>query len=192
MRKIIFDIETQNTFRDVGKNDPTALDISLLVIYDSETDKYTSYLESDFPKLWMILERADLLIGYNSDHFDIPILNKYYPGDLTTIKSVDLMVEIQKSVGRRVRLDDVASATLGVGKSASGLEAIEWWKSGEIDKIREYCEQDVRVTKEIYDYAKRNNTLKYKDITGVKEFPIDTSRWELEIKSAPMNFTLPF
>ena len=192
MRKIVLDIETQNTFRDVGKNDPTALDISLLVIYDYETEKFSSFLQQDFSKLWAILERADLIIGYNSDHFDIPLLNKYYPGDLTKIKSVDILVEIQKSIGRRVRLDDVASATLGVGKSASGLEAIEWWKNGEIDKIRQYCEQDVRVTKDVYEYAKKNNLLKYKDIAGIREFPIDTSRWELQIKSASMNFTLPF
>lgn len=192
MRKITFDIETKNTFREVGSNNPNALEISLLVIHDSETDKYTSYLEEDFPKLWPILERADLLIGYNSDHFDTPILNKYYSGDLTQIKSVDLLVEIQKSLGRRVRLDDIASATLGIGKSASGLEAIEWWKTGEIDKIRDYCEQDVRVTKQIYDYAMQNSRLKYKDLTDTKEFPIDTSRWEILEKKPAMNFTLPF
>lgn len=192
MRKIVLDIETKNTFRDVGKNDPTALDISLLVIYDYETDKYLSFLQDDFPKLWAILERSDLIIGYNSNHFDIPLLNKYYPGDLTKIKSVDLLAEIQKSIGRRVRLDDVASATLGVGKSASGLEAIEWWKSGEIEKIRQYCEQDVRVTKDVYEYAKKNSSLKYKDIAGIREFPIDPSRWELQIKPVSMNFTLPF
>lgn len=192
MRKIVLDIETQNTFRDVGKNDPTALDISLLVIYDYETEKYSCFLQKDFPKLWAILERADVIIGYNSDHFDIPLLNKYYPGDLTRIKSVDLLVDIQKSLGRRIRLDDVASATLGMGKSGSGLEAIEWWKNGEIDKIQKYCEQDVRVTKDIYEYAKKNSSLKFKDITGIREFPIDPSKWELQIKPASMNFTLPF
>lgn len=192
MRKIVFDIETKSTFREVGSNNPSALDISLLVIYDSETDTYTSYLEKDFPKLWAILERADMLIGYNSDHFDIPILNKYYPGDLTKIKSLDILVEIQKSLGRRVRLDDIASATLGTGKSASGLEAIEWWKAGEIDKIRDYCQKDVSVTKQIYDYAIKHARLKYKDLTSIKEFPIDTSRWEILDKKPSMNFTLPF
>lgn len=192
MRKIVLDIETKNTFRDVGKNDPTALDISLLVIYDYETEKYSTYLQEDFPKLWAILERADVIIGYNSDHFDIPLLNKYYPGDLARIKSIDLLVDIQKSIGRRIRLDDVASATLGMGKSGSGLEAIEWWKNGEIDKIQKYCEQDVRVTKDIYEYARKNSSLKFKDMTGIREFPIDPSKWELPAKPASMNFTLPF
>ena len=100
MRKIVFDIETKNFFNDVGKNDPSLLDIALVAIHDSETDSYSSYLEDELVKLWPILERADMLIGFNSDHFDIPLLNKYYPGDLTKIKSLDILKEIKDSYGR--------------------------------------------------------------------------------------------
>jgi len=191
MKKIVLDIETQNTFREVGKSDPAALDISLLVIYDYDTDQYTSYLQEDLPKLWKVLEQTDMIIGYNSDHFDIPLLNKYYAGDLTTIKSLDLLAKIHKAIGKRVRLDDIASATLGLNKSASGLEAIEWWKNGEIEKIRKYCEQDVRVTKEVYDHALKKGTLKFKDLTEIKEFALDTSTWE-EKQNNTMNLTLGF
>ena len=91
IRKIVFDIETKNLFEEVGSNNPADLDISVVAIYDSETDTYQSFTEDQFPKLWPILEKADLLIGYNSEHFDIPLLDKYYPGDLTKIKSLDLM-----------------------------------------------------------------------------------------------------
>ena len=73
MRKIVFDIETRDTFLEVGSNDPAMLHISVVGVYDYETDSYTSYLEQDLKKLWPILEKADLLIGYNSDHFDIPL-----------------------------------------------------------------------------------------------------------------------
>ena len=58
-------------------------------------------------------------MGYNSNHFDIPLLNKYYPGDLTRIKSIDLLEEIRKSLGRRLRLDSVAEATIGAKKVAT-------------------------------------------------------------------------
>lgn len=191
MRKIVLDIETQNTFRDVGSNDPRALDISLLVIYDYEDGQYKWFLEKDFPKLWKILEDSDMLIGYNSDHFDIPLLNKYYPGDLTKIKSLDLLVEIQKSLGRRVRLDDIAEATLGKNKIASGLEAIEWWKKGEIEKIREYCQEDVKLTKDVYEYALANNRLKFKDLSAMKDIILNTSDWELK-RTTTLNYTLPF
>ena len=102
IRKVVFDIETKNLFEEVGSNDPTDLDISVVAIYDSETDTYQSFTQDQFSKLWPILEKADMLIGYNSDHFDIPLLNKYYPGDLTKIKSLDIMKEIRATLGRRI------------------------------------------------------------------------------------------
>jgi len=191
MRKIVLDIETKNTFRDVGSSDARMLDISLLVAYDSQTETYYSYLEDEFSGLWKLLEAADMIIGYNSDHFDIPLLDKYYPGNLHQIKSLDLLKEIEKSIGKKVRLDAVADGTLGKKKSGNGLEAIDWWKAGEIEKIRKYCEDDVRITKEVYEYALKNKTLKYRDFSGVHSFPIDTTDWEKK-DSASVNFTLPF
>ncbi len=191
MRKIVLDIETKNTFQEVGKADPTLLDISVVCIYDSETDQYTSYLQEDFIKLWPILERADILITFNGDHFDIPLLNKYYSGDLTKIKSLDILKEIRKSLGFRVGLDNIASATLGKGKIGHGLEAIEWWKNGEIDKIIKYCIGDVEITKEVYEYAINNQMLKYKEGEAIIEFKIDTSDWEKK-QETMMTFSLPF
>src|SRR4051812_35661658 len=102
MRVITFDIETKNTFYDVGSNDSTALDISVVGIHDSLTDSTQAFLEKDFVKLWPILEQADALVTWNGDHFDIPLLNKYYPGDLTGIKSLDLMREVRNVLGRRL------------------------------------------------------------------------------------------
>ena len=191
MRKITFDIETRNLFSDVGSNDPTALDISVVCIHDSATDTLTSYVQEDLKNLWPILEQADMLITWNGDHFDIPLLNKYYSGNLSNIKSLDLMREVQLSLGRRLKLDSVAEATLGKNKSGHGLEAIEWWNNGEIDKIIKYCKQDVQLTKDLYDYALKNNHLKYKDLGNLKEIKLNTSTWEVPIESV-MTYTLPF
>jgi DEAD/DEAH box helicase domain-containing protein len=89
-------------------------------------------------------------VGYNSNHFDIPLLNKYYPGELTHIKSIDLLEAIKASLGRRLRLDSIAQATVGAKKSADGLQAVRWWREGNIAAIKKYCEQDVKVTKKIF------------------------------------------
>ncbi|TSD03092.1 MAG: hypothetical protein Athens071416_352 [Parcubacteria group bacterium Athens0714_16] len=191
MRKIFFDIETKNTFEDVGERNPVLLDLSLVGIYDSENEKYDSFLEDDLNRLWPILEKADSIIGFNSDHFDIPLLNKYYSGDLTKIKSVDIMKDIKKSLGRRIGLDAVAKATLGIGKTGHGMDAIEWWKKGEIDKIRQYCLDDVRITKDIYNFAFQNGHLKYFDGLKIREIPIDTTEWEKKEDSG-MTQTLGF
>lgn len=190
MRKITLDLETKNLFSDVGSNDPTALDISVVCIHDSLDDTYKSFTEANLKDLWPILEQSDMLITWNGDHFDIPLLNKYYAGDLAKIKSLDLMKEVVNVLGRRLKLDTVAQATLGKAKSGNGLEAIEWWLSGEIDKIVKYCIDDVRLTKEIYDYAIANSSLKYKDNGSIKEVKLDTTSWEVP-QSDAMTFTLP-
>ena len=191
MRIITFDIETKNIFQDVGSNDPAALDISVVCIHDSLDDSYQSFLEQDMGKLWAIIEQADALVTWNGDHFDIPLLNKYYPGDLTRIKSLDLMREVQQKLGRRLKLDTVAEATLGTKKSGHGLDAIEWWKNGEIDKIIKYCIDDVKITRQLYDYALQNKSLKYRDNGVLKEIKLDTSKWG-ELEPFSMTFTLPF
>jgi len=69
------------------------------------------------------------------------------------------MLDLEARLGFRPKLDSVASSTLGEGKSADGLQAIEWWRRGEIDKIIEYCRDDVRVTRDLYDFGKRNRCV---------------------------------
>lgn len=191
MRKIVFDIETKNFFQEVGGTDPSMLDLSLVAIYDSLTDSYSSYLEDELTKLWPIIERADMLIGFNSDHFDIPLLNKYYPGDLTKIKSLDILKEIKDSYGRRMRLDQLAEGTLGKNKSGAGADAMNWWKAGEVEKVRAYCIDDVKLTKELYEYALANNSLIFKEGGALNEIKLDTSKWE-ESGNHKLTFSLPF
>lgn len=184
MRYIVFDLETQNIFQEVSSSDPAALDISVATVYDSETDKYTTVTIDEIDTLWPIIEKADVLVGYNSNHFDIPLLNKYYPGDLTQIKSIDILEDIKQALGRRLRLDSVAQATVGAKKSADGLQAVRWWREGKIKEIKKYCEQDVRVTKKIFDFARENGYVLFKDGHRKREIKLDTSHWEEKGDSA--------
>lgn len=187
MRVVTFDIETANWIS--GGFDPDALDIAIVCIHDSATDEYKSFLEAELPDLWPILERTDMLVGYNSDHFDIPILNKYYPGDLTRIKSLDLMKEVQAAMGRRLKLDSLAEATLGAKKSGSGTQSLQWWKAGEVDKVRQYCLKDVEITRKLFDHALEHGNLRYKDFGAKRDIKLDTSGW-LAPASGAMTFSL--
>lgn len=191
MRKIFFDIETSNDFRSVGNNNPADLDISVVGIYDSENDSYTAFLQSDFQKLWLVFEHADLLITFNGEHFDVPLLNKYYPGDLTKIKHVDLLKEMQKSAGRRMKLDQIAEGTLGIRKSGNGIEALRLWKEGKVEEVKKYCLDDVRITKELYEYALANGKLTFKEGSHMYEIKLGTRDWETPNSSA-LTHTLPF
>jgi DEAD/DEAH box helicase domain-containing protein len=190
MRVITFDIETANTLPSFSRGDLGQLELALVGVHDSTTGEFTSYVKEELPKLWPLLESADALVGYNSDSFDIPLLNRYYPGDLTKIKSVDLMVEVQKVLGRRLKLQSLAEGTLNRGKKGSGLDSVVWWQQGLVEKVREYCIEDVRLTRELYDYARKNGLLKYKDLRDIREIKLDTSNWEKEGGAHALTHTL--
>lgn len=188
MRKITLDIETTGA---ASNFDMSAMELSVIGIHDSETDTYRAYTVPELSELWPILERADILIGYNSDHFDIPILNKYYAGDLTKFRSIDLLAEIKNVLGRRLKLDSVAKATLGKKKSGHGLDAVKWWAEGKVEKVKKYCLDDVRITKEIYDYAREHKKLRYDDFGQKRDIPIASEAWESE-RGTTVTHTLPF
>lgn len=188
MKRITLDIETVSA---ASRFDFESMELSLIGIHDSETDEYSSYTKEELGQLWPLIEKADALVGYNSDHFDIPILNKYYAGDLTQIRSIDLLAEIRNSLGRRLKLDSVAEGTLGQKKSGSGLDAVKWWAAGEIEKVRKYCLDDVRITKDIFEFALKNNFVWYMDFGEKKKVPLETKEWENGEKTT-MTHTLPF
>ena len=192
MRVITFDIETTGIMPG-GVFDMNTQERTVVGVLDSETNEFSSYIKEELPRMWPLFESADMLVGYNSDHFDIPILNKYYAGDLTQIKSLDLLKEVRNVLGRRLKLESLAQATLGRGKSGDGLEATKWWKEGRVDDVRKYCLDDVRITRELYDYARKNGSLKYKDYEGVREIKLNTMNWEEQRGDGPaMTHTLPF
>jgi len=165
----VLDIETRNTFQDVGAYNPTLLEVSFVGVYFYETDTFEGFFKEDLPKLWPRLERADRIIGYNIIGFDYPCLQTQYSGKLAQFPTVDLLVEIEKQIGFRIKLDDVAHSTLGMGKSGTGLMAVEYWRKGELEKLKEYCLQDVRVTRDVYDYALTHGDVSFVNRAGQKQ-----------------------
>jgi len=192
-KEIVFDIETYGDIHNQAN-----MIITVVSIYEYENDKYRSFVESELGQLWSILEKADRLIGYNSESFDIPILNKYYAGDLMAIPHLDILKIIRESTGKRYKLDEIAKATLQVGKTADGLQAQSWYEEGKIDEIKKYCEQDVKVTKNIYDFGRKNKMLYYSKITGeLMPIVVNFDLSEIEKQKATevgsgINMTLPF
>lgn len=182
MRKLVFDIETQNIFQDVGSRNPEDLDISVVGIYDYETNKYHTFMQEEFDQMWPFFKKADVIITFNGEYFDIPLLNKYYrkaaQGDLKDIRSLDIFKEIKTTSGRWLKLDKIASGTFGINKIGDGLEAVKWWREGKIDMIKEYCLSDVKITKDIYEFAMKNKKIMFKEGPFTKEIKLDTKHWE--------------
>ena len=191
LKKIVYDLETQRAFDEVEGRDVGKLGVSIVVVYDYSDNTYKSFREHELKKLWPLFEDADLIVGYNHKSFDNKVLNTYYSGDMSMFSHLDLLEEFYKAAGFRVRLDDMAQATLNQKKSGHGLQAIKWFKEGNFDALEHYCKQDVKVTKDLYEYALKNKKLLYKEINEIKEMPLDTHQWEKHIRRA-VNYTLPF
>ena len=172
---VYFDLETQRSFGDVGGGAHKAkMGVSVAVTYSTARGGYEIYGENEMEKLGDELVRADLVVGWNHIQFDYPVLQPYIFHTLAdqTI-NLDMMLDLESKLGFRLKLDSVASATLGTGKTADGLDALRWWqehkKTGDfapLRKIAEYCAYDVKVTKCVHEYALEHGLLKYDDRAG--------------------------
>lgn len=180
---VYFDLETQRSFRDVGGGShKDKMGISVAVTYSTARGRYEIYSEHELDRLGDELIKADLVVGWNHIQFDYPVLQPFVFHNLVeqTI-NLDMMLEVEKLLGFRLKLDSVASASLGTGKTADGLDALRWWqdhkKSGDfapLRKIAEYCAYDVKVTKCVHEFALTHGYLKYDDKNGrINEIAVD-------------------
>ena len=110
--------------------------------------------------------RADLVVGFNHVGFDYRVLQEYTLMDLTLAPHLDLMVDIQKVIQKRISLDSIATATFGAEKTAEGLQAVQWYKEGKMYEIAEYCCYDVKITKLVHEFGVQNKAVFYKDRFG--------------------------
>ncbi len=161
MDKIVIDIETKNSFADVGgQHNIDKLLVSFAGVYSYNQDKYLSFQENEMDKLAALLQKAGLIIGFSINRFDLPVLGKHCKFNLMAIPRLDLLDEIELVLGHRISLDRLAKTNLGIGKTHStGLEAIRLYNEGKMDELASYCLNDVKITKELYDLAKAQGHL---------------------------------
>jgi DEAD/DEAH box helicase domain-containing protein len=162
---VYFDLETQRTANDAGgwsrKRD---MGMSLAVTYSTRSGDYRIFTEKTVDALIEQLVRADLVVGYNVISFDYEVLMGYTILDLPhQCRTLDLMADLEVKLGHRLGLDAVATATLQVGKTGDGLDAIRWWREGRLLDIAEYCCFDVKCTKLVHEYGISKKQLHYND-----------------------------
>lgn len=162
MDKLVIDIETKNSFADVGGRDDESLrklNISFVGVYSYNQNRYFSFHENRLAEVGPFLQKAGLIVGFSINRFDIPVLEKYCQFNLRAIPRLDLLEEIEVTVGQRISLDILAKSNLGLGKTGHGLEAIKLYQDGRLKELEEYCLNDVKITKELYDLARKQGHL---------------------------------
>ena len=172
---LFFDLETQKSAEEVGGwQNLAAMKMALGVTFNDVTGQFRTYFEKDVTELLLDLLTADRVVGYNIDRFDLGVLRGYTDRDLSRIRTLDMLADIYSRLGFRLRLADVGEATLGVGKSADGLQSLQWWKEGKVDLIEQYCRRDVELTRDLYLFGRNNGHILYRDRAGRQvRLPVD-------------------
>ena len=170
MKNILyFDLETQKSAEEVGGWDKIRdMRMSVGVTYNAARSEYKIYGEKQVDDLLNELQRADLIVGFNHLRFDYEVLHHYTVFDLRQLPTLDMLVELQKTLQHRLSLDSVAQATLGVEKTAEGLQAIRWFREGKLLEIAEYCCFDVKITRLVHEYGAQHKQLHYTNRFGNK------------------------
>jgi DEAD/DEAH box helicase domain-containing protein len=176
MNVVIFDVETQRAFDEVGgRHNTRELRLSAAVTYSTADGVFRHYTEDTVGDLIAELKSADLVVGFNVLSFDYEVLQAYTQEPLRKLPTVDMLDDIHKHLGFRVSLNNLAGATLDTAKSADGLQAVRWYKEGRIQEILDYCQQDVEVTRQLYEYGQQHKYVKYQDRRyQIKKVPV---RW---------------
>ena len=182
MNHIVLDIETKNLFSDVGgKENLTKLSLSVAGVFSYTDNAFLTFSENEMPQFQNLLGKTDLIIGFNINHFDLPVLQKYLSVDLSKIPTLDIMNEVVSKMGHRVSLDDLVSNTLGKRKSANGLIAVQYWREGRIDELKKYCLDDVRLTRDLYEHGLKNGEIKFTardaNLPYIKAIKVDWSKY---------------
>lgn len=158
--KLVIDIETKNTFADVGGQENIKdLQISLVGVYSYNQDKFLAFDENQISALRPLFQKSGMIVGFSINRFDIPVLQKHFNFSLLAIPRLDLLDEIELAAGRRISLDALAKTNLNAGKTHHSLEAIKLYKEGNLEELKNYCLNDVKLTKELYELAKKQKYL---------------------------------
>ncbi len=177
---VYFDLETQKSAAEVGGwHNKVAMKMSIGVTYSTARGGYKIYPENQAEELVRELQRADCVIGFNVIGFDYEVLNGYTIFDFSQVPTLDLLVDVEKKIGKRIKLDAIATETLGVGKTADGLEALKWWKEGKIKEIAEYCCYDVKTTMLVHEYGVEWEKVFFTNTATHRREAIATKEWKI-------------
>ncbi len=165
----VFDVETRRSAAEVGGwHRAEKMGISIAILYDSGPDEFFVYRDDELAAMIDRFQELDLVVGFNNKRFDNLVLSAYTSFALATLPTLDILEVVKNRLGYRLSLDHLAEQTLGVKKSADGLQALQWYKEGRLDLISEYCRQDVEITRDLFLYGLENGFLLFKNKAGNK------------------------
>ncbi len=161
------------------------LGVAVACVWEYRTQRMRVYGPEDVDVLRERLLRADRISGFNIFNFDFPViwgvakqswLDRGPPGmesdrvrtlrNKLLSKTDDMLRRIWQSKGLNpdrfdpkthggVGLDAVAEGTLNARKIGYGGDAPKWYQQGLIQKVANYCADDVAIERDLTDFVDR-------------------------------------
>lgn len=174
MNAIIYDIEilravpSQYSYCEKGIkycsgwSDHARMGISVIGVYDYLEDRARVFTDDNKGEFAELVKRAPLCVGFNSIPFDNAVIAATN-GWAMPEESIcyDLLREIWAAAGLAPEfakkthggygLDAVCEKNFGAKKSGNGALAPVLWQKGQIGEVIDYCLNDVRLTKKLFD-----------------------------------------
>lgn len=152
-----------------GWDDHKGMGISVCGVYDYAEDAYRVFLKDNRDEFKRLVERADLVIGFNSVGFDNKLVAACWEFEIPEAKSYDLLAEIWAAHGLGMKfvypthigygLNETAAANGLPAKTGHGGQAPIDWQQRRPGKVIDYCLNDVRVTKKLVDRVAETSKL---------------------------------
>lgn len=184
MDHIVVDVEIQNTIDQVGGWDATEkMGVAVACVWQYRGQRMRIYGPEDVPALRERLLAADRISGYNILNFDFPVIwgvekqrwindasvgveqHRYGLRRHLMERTDDLLRRIWRAQGfdpdrwqagmGGTKLDDVAGATLGTHKIGNGADAPKWYQAGLVQRVANYCADDVALERDLCDFVER-------------------------------------
>lgn len=181
MDHVVVDVEIAKTIDETpgGWDATDNLGVAVACLWEYRTARMRVYGPDDVEALRERLLRADRVSGYNILNFDFPVIwgfSKPAWADLgvnggESVKAVllrstnDILRRIWRAQGfdpdkwqsgmGGTKLDDIAGATLGARKIGNGADAPKWYQAGQVQRVVNYCADDVALERDLTDFVDR-------------------------------------
>lgn len=172
MDHIVVDVEIIEDPKELGWDATDRLGVAVACVWEYATRRMRIYGPEDLEDLRERILRAERITGFNNLNFDFPVIFGHSKGmwmfqsvrEQLEPKTNDILRRIWQSNGLDpdnfrpkthggYSLDRVAQATLGVGKIGHGADAPQWYGQGLIQKVVNYCADDVALTRDLADFV---------------------------------------
>ena len=166
MDKVFFDLETLHLFQDLGmsgKNrDPSRLKVAVAgTLSSSGVDFFT---EENIQDLFKLLDSAKSIIGFNVLGFDYPVLQPYAEFNVLAHykeKTLDMFDVLREMTGCWCGLDKLCELNTGHRKNEDTKKIPAMWREGKHLEVMNYLENDLVMTKSLFECVQKSGKLKY-------------------------------